>query len=71
MLSQPIMNPGIGPATTPPIITRKAVGLTFGGPHANPMRSAAFAAESVATSARILVLPGMTMTWMVYPARLN
>ncbi len=70
MLSQPTTNPGNGPAIMPAIITKKAVGLTLGGPHTVATRSAAFAAEKHATRARSLVLTVKTeITLMHYPIR--
>lgn len=68
MESQPTANPARGPPITPPTMTRKATGLTLGGPQARANLKATFAAESEATRARSLVLLGKhDATWMDYP----
>jgi hypothetical protein len=68
MDSQPTANPARGPPTTPPTMTRKATGLTFGGPQASANLKATFAAESEAMRAKSLVLLGkLDATWVDHP----
>ncbi|HUK28219.1 MAG TPA: hypothetical protein VLV31_07330, partial [Candidatus Acidoferrales bacterium] len=52
----PTEHPETGPATTPAMIVRNAVGLTLGGPPASARRSTAFAADIDAINATDLVL---------------
>ena len=68
MESQPTANPARGPPITPPTMTRKAIGLTLGGPQARANLKATLAAESEDTRAKSLVLLGKhDATWMDHP----